>query len=243
MHYRAIFLSDMHLGSRAAQADKICEFLKHNTCEVLYLVGDIVDGWRLRRKWYFPQEHINVIRRVLTASKRDTKVVYIVGNHDEVLRKFLSYDITFGNIKVANDIIHYTKDGRKILVTHGDDFDDLMFHGKWLMHLGDFLYNSIIYINIHLNSVRRLFGMKYWSLAKFLKTRTKEAVSFINSYEDKVAEHCEKHGYDGVVCGHIHTPVIKKINGIDYYNSGDWTDSCSAIVETIDGEFKLIEHG
>lgn len=240
-HYRSIFISDLHLGSRACQADKICEFLKHNTCDVLYLVGDIIDGWRLRRKWYFPQEHINVIRRILTASKRDTQVVYIVGNHDEALRKFLSFDITFGNIKVANEIIHHTKTNRRLLVTHGDGFDSLMFDAKWLMHFGDFLYNVVIWTNIHLNGIRKFFGMRHWSLAKYLKSRTKQAVSYINSFEEKVAEHCEKNGFDGVICGHIHTPVVKKIQGVDYYNCGDWTDHCTAIVETVDGEIKLVE--
>ena len=246
MHYRAIFISDIHLGSRTSHAELLCDFFKHNTSDKLYLVGDIIDGWRLRKKWYFPQSHVNVIRRILTASKRGTEVMYIMGNHDEAFRKFLSFELTLGNIKFCNEMIHISRDGSRILVTHGDDFDKIMLNSKWLMHIGDSLYTAVVWINIHLNFVRNILGLKYWSLSKFLKTKTKQAVSFITSYETYISDHCRINDYDGVVCGHIHAPVIKKINDIRYYNSGDWTENCTAIVETIDGEYKLIyweKHG
>jgi len=240
-HYKSIFISDIHLGSRACQADILSDFLKNNTSDNLFLVGDIIDGWRLKKRWYWPQSHTNVIRRILTASKRDTDVFYIIGNHDEALRKFLSFDIGFGKIQILNQYDYTAADGKKYLVIHGDQFDKLMLpKRKWLMHIGDAAYNFLVWINIHLNSLRKFVGKDYWSLSKFLKSRTKSALNFIYSYEQHLANYCLEHGYDGVVCGHIHTPTIRDVSSVKYMNDGDMCESCSAIVEHKTGEFELI---
>lgn len=239
-HYKTIFISDIHLGSRASQAEMLVEFLKNNTCEKLFLVGDIIDGWRLRRRWYFPQSHANVIRAILGAAKHGTEVYYILGNHDEVFRKFLNYNINVGRINICDSITYTAIDGKQYFVTHGDAFDSLMSNGKWLMHVGDTLYATAVWANMHLNWVRKQFGMPYWSLSNWLKKNTKQAVSYINSYEKHVANYCEKQGFAGIICGHIHTPTIKKIKNISYMNCGDWCESCSALVETPEGEWKLL---
>jgi UDP-2,3-diacylglucosamine pyrophosphatase LpxH len=242
MHYKSIFISDIHLGTRGCQADALCAFLKENTCDNLFLVGDILDGWRLRKRWYFPQSHANVIRSILTAAKRNTKVYYILGNHDEGLRTFLKFDISFGRIKILNRYDYTAVNGKKYLVIHGDFFDVLMKDKKWLMHFGDTLYDSMIWFNIQFNRVRKLIGMNYWSLSKWLKDNTKQAVKFINRYEEYVAEYCENKGYDGIICGHIHHAEIKKIGRIEYMNDGDWVESATALLEHLDGTFEIYTH-
>ena len=239
--YKSIFISDVHLGTKASQAEKLCKFLKENTCENLYLVGDIIDAWKLQRKWYFPQEHANVIRRIFTAAKRDTAVWYILGNHDEFLRKYIKYNIEVGNVKIVNQTVHQIGD-KKYLVIHGDFFDPTMNHAKWLMHIGDIAYNLMIWANIQLNWIRKKLKLKPWSLSKFLKSKTKEAIKFIGNYETQLSEYCKKHGYDGIICGHIHTPANKMINGIHYINTGDWVENSTAIVEHFDGRLELIDN-
>lgn len=243
MHYKSIFISDIHLGTRGCQADALCAFLKSNTCDNLFLVGDIVDGWRLRKKWYFPQSHANVIRRILTSAKRGTQVYYILGNHDEALRKFLQFDIVLGNIKLLDRYEYLAVNNKKYLVIHGDFFDVLMVDKKWLMHLGDNLYNFMIWFNTHFNSVRMLFGFSYWSLSKWLKNNTKQAVNYIQNYEKHVSSYCKSEGYDGVICGHIHHAEIKIIHGIEYMNDGDWVESATALLEHTDGTFEIYKHG
>lgn len=239
-HYKSIFISDIHLGSRASQADFVVDFLKNNTCEKLFLVGDIIDGWRLRRKWYFPQSHANVIRAILGAAKKHTEVYYILGNHDEAFRKFLSYDINIGRIHVSNSETYTAVNGKRYYVTHGDEFDSLMTNGKWLMHVGDTLYSIAVWSNMHLNTVRKWLGLPYWSLSNWLKKNTKQAVSYIDNYEHHVAAYCNRQGYAGIICGHIHTPAMRNIRGIEYMNCGDWCESCTALVETLDGEWILL---
>lgn len=240
-HYKSIAISDLHLGTRACQAEAVCNFLKQNTCDNLFLVGDIVDGWRLSKRWYFPQSHAEVIRAILTAAKNQTEVYYILGNHDEAIRKFLQFDITVGRIKIMNHHDYISVSGKKYLITHGDMFDSLMMPDKkWIMHLGSAAYNFLIWTNTHLNTVRKWVGLPYWSLSKFLKKRTKDAVNFIHRFEDHVAHHCRDHGYDGVICGHIHTAEIRNIDGVEYMNSGDWCESCTALVEHDDGRFELL---
>ena len=240
MHYKSIFISDFHLGTKGCQAAALCHFLKHNTCDNLFLVGDIIDGWRLNKTWYFPQDHVNVIRRVFTAAKRGTNVYYILGNHDEALRKFLSFDIAIGNIKMIDRMDYIGLDGKRYLIIHGDFFDELMISSKWLMHIGDNLYNFMIWFNTYFNKVRKYFNLPYWSLSNWLKQNTKQAVNFIHNFEDKVSTYCKENNYYGVVCGHIHTAEIKSINGVQYMNDGDWVESRSALVEHIDGTFELI---
>lgn len=238
--FKSIFISDIHLGAKACKADETCAFLKTHKAENLFLVGDIVDGWRLRKKWFFPQSHANVIRRILTFAKRKTNVIYILGNHDEVFRKYLHYGIDIGTIKVTNEYTYHSANGKRYLITHGDAFDSIMLDQKWLMHIGDTLYNLLIWFNNKFNSVRRVLGMNYWSLSKWLKHNTKEALNFIYRFEDKIIEYCKKEQYDGIVCGHIHTPNIKKVNGVEYMNDGDFCESCSALVETHNGDFFIL---
>lgn len=239
--YRSIFISDVHLGSKGCQADALCGFLKANSCEQLYLVGDIIDGWRLKKKWFWPQAHTNVIRRILTASKRGTDVYYIAGNHDEFLRGFLRFKVNFGEVKLCNRAIHHGKDGKRYLVVHGDMFDGLMrADRKWVMHLGDNAYNFLLWINTKLNFVRRKLGMPYWSLSKSLKKRTKRAMNFIQSFEEQVADYCRRKGFDGAICGHIHVAEMRDINGITYMNDGDWVESCTALVEHHSGKWELL---
>ena len=241
-HYKSIFISDIHLGSRGCQADALCSFLKENTCEKLFLVGDIIDGWRLKKKWYFPQSHANVIRRILTAAKRNTQVYYILGNHDEAFRKYLHFDIDIGRIQVLNRYNYVGVNGKKYLVIHGDFFDKIMLDKKWMMHMGDTLYDTLIWVNTKFNTVRGLLGMKYWSLSKWLKHNTKQALNFIYKFEEHVAEYCHDKGYDGIICGHIHTAAIKNINGIEYMNDGDWVESCSALLEHEDGRWEIVHY-
>lgn len=239
-HYKSIFISDIHLGTRGCQADALCDFLKNNTCDNLFLVGDILDGWRMRKSWYFPQSHANVIRRILTSAKRGTKVYYILGNHDEALRPYLSFGIDVGRIKILNRYDYVGVDGKKYLIVHGDMFDTLMASNrKWIMHMGDTLYDLMIRFNVVFNKVRRLLGLKYWSLSKWLKDNTKQAVKFINRYEEYVAQYCEAKGYDGVVCGHIHKAEIRQINNITYMNDGDWVESATALLEHTDGTWEI----
>jgi UDP-2,3-diacylglucosamine pyrophosphatase LpxH len=242
MKYKSIFISDVHLGTRGCQADTLCVFLKNNTSENLFLVGDMLDGWRLKKRWYFPQSHANVIRRILTAAKRGSRVEYILGNHDEAGRKFLNFDISFGNIKVSNRQDYIGLDGKRYLVIHGDFFDVLMHDKKWLMHIGDTLYDAMIYANVQFNRVRSLFGMDYWSLSKYLKQNTKHALNFINRYEEHLADYCKQHGYDGIICGHIHHAEIKEINGVIYMNDGDWVESATALVEHFDGRWEIVHY-
>jgi UDP-2,3-diacylglucosamine pyrophosphatase LpxH len=242
MNYKSIFISDVHLGTRGCQADALCVFLKTHTSENLFLVGDIIDGWRLKRRWHFPQSHANVIRRILTAAKRGTNVEYILGNHDEAGRKFLNFDISFGNIKISDRQDYIGVDGKRYLVIHGDFFDTLMHDKKWLMHIGDSLYDAMIWINIQFNRIRNLLGMEYWSLSRYLKQNTKQALNFINRYEDHLANYCKSHGYDGIICGHIHHAEIKEINGVTYMNDGDWVESGTALVEHLDGRWEIINY-
>ena len=242
MHYKSIFISDVHLGTKGCQADALSEFFKTHTCDNLYIVGDIIDGWRLEKKWYFPQSHANVIRRILTASKRGTNVYYIPGNHDEAFRKFLTFDIAIGNIQMMDRHDYVAVNGKNYLVIHGDFFDALMLDKKWLMHIGDTAYNFMIWFNTHFNTVRGWLGMDYWSLSKWLKDNTKQAVSYINNYEDYIASYCKEHGYDGVICGHIHHAEIKTIDGVEYMNDGDWVESGTALLEHVDGTFEIYYH-
>lgn len=236
--YKAIFISDIHLGSRGCKAEFLAEFLKYHQCEKLFLVGDIIDGWRLKKRNFWPQEHTNVIRRVLTKAKRGTDVIFVTGNHDDFLRRYSG--IEFGNIVLTDETDYTTLKGEKLLVVHGDKYDSVVQTRKWLAILGDWGYETLVRLNTHFNRARRIFGFKYWSLSAFIKQKVKSAVSFISAYEEAVVKDCELNGYDGVVCGHIHHPEIREISGKSYYNCGDWIESCTAIVETMDGEMKLL---
>jgi UDP-2,3-diacylglucosamine pyrophosphatase LpxH len=239
--YRTIFISDVHLGTRDCKAEELNNFLKHNSCETLYLVGDIIDGWRIQQnKWRWKQSHTNVIRRILGASKRDTKVIYIAGNHDEFLRPMLSYGFSFGNIEICNRYTHEGIDGKKYLVVHGDMFDGITKVAPWLSFLGDKAYDFILAVNTRYNWLRHRLGFGYWSVSKYLKLQIKRAVSYIFQFESNVTDYCRRKGYDGIICGHIHTAEIKNIDGIIYMNDGDWVESCTALVEHHDGRWEIV---
>ncbi len=238
--YRTIWISDVHLGTPGCKAEHLVDFLKQHECEKLYLVGDIIDGWKLKGGWYWPQEHTNVIRKVLTKSKRGTKVFYVTGNHDEFLRKFVGFKLEIGNIQVVNEHVHTTADGRKLLVLHGDFFDVITRYHKWLALAGDFAYESTMQANFWINRARRLAGLRYWSLSAFAKDRVKTAVNVISNFEGAVARECQRRGLDGVVCGHIHHAEIREIQGVTYHNCGDWVESCTALAEDFNGKLSII---
>lgn len=238
MHYRTIFISDVHLGTRGCSADALLNFLKETESDYLYLVGDIVDGWRLKRKIYWPQSHNDVVQKLLRKSRKGTKVTYIPGNHDEVLRDYLGLD--FGGIVIKNQVEHLTLDGKLLLVMHGDQFDGIVTYHKWLALVGDWAYGLSIEINRLFSWMRRKVNAKPWSLSEFLKRRVKQAVNFIGNYETAIVQHCKDQGFDGVVCGHIHHAEIKMIDGVLYVNDGDWVESRTAVVEHMDGRLEII---
>ena len=239
-HYRTIWISDVHLGTAGCKAEHLVDFLKQHTCDTLYLVGDIVDGWKLTGGWFWPQEHTNVIRKILTKAKRDTQVIYITGNHDEFLRKFVDYRIEIGNIKLVNEAIHTTADGRRLLVIHGDYFDVITRYHKWVAMAGDVLYEGTMRFNYWFNRGRSLIGMRYWSLSAFAKQHVKTAVNIVSTFEESLAHECRRRGLDGVVCGHIHHAEMRDINGVSYHNCGDWVESCTALAEDHNGRIQII---
>ena len=237
-HYRAIWISDVHLGTPGCQAKFLLDFLKHNESDTLYLVGDIIDGWRLKKSIYWHQSHNDVVQKILRKARKGTEVVYVPGNHDESIRQFLG--LSFGEIKVVPEAIHTTADGRKLWITHGDLFDGVMQYAKWLAYVGDNLYSLILYFNRYLNLLRVRMGMQYWSLSQYLKHQVKNAVSYIADFEMIMAREARLRGCQGVVCGHIHKAEIRMIDNLLYCNDGDWVESLTALVETHEGELKIV---
>lgn len=237
-HYRAIFISDTHLGTPGCQAEALLEFLRRTESDYLYLVGDIVDGWQLKRRWYWHQSHNDVIQKVLRKARKGTQVIYIPGNHDEAARHFVG--VAFGGIAIVEEAVHVTVDGRRLLVTHGDLFDGVVQCAKWLAVLGDVLYTFTLKLNQHVNAVRARLGMRYWSLSQFLKHKVKNAVSYITAFEAAVAHEAKRRGLHGVVCGHIHKAEIREIDGTLYCNDGDWVESLTALAETLEGELVIL---
>jgi len=238
MHYRAIFISDLHLGTPGCQADALLDFLKEHTSDYLYLVGDIIDGWQLRRRWYWPQAHNDVIQKLLRKARKGTRVIYVPGNHDEFARHFLDHH--FGGIEVLDEAVHKTADGRQLWVIHGDYFDAVVQQAKWLAYVGDYLYEFTLKLNRYLNNMRGRLGLPYWSLSAYLKHKVKKALNYVTDFENAVAHEAAKHGYQGVVCGHIHRAEIRDVNGVLYCNDGDWVESRSALVENEQGELSLL---
>jgi UDP-2,3-diacylglucosamine pyrophosphatase LpxH len=239
--YRSIFISDVHLGIKDCKAEQLNNFLKHNTCDTLYLVGDIIDGWKVQQnKLRWKQSHTNVIRRILGHAKRGTRVVYVAGNHDEFLRPMIPYGLSFGSVEIHNQTEHIGADGKHYLVVHGDLFDGITRLAPWLSFLGDKAYDVILGFNTTFNRWRHRVGLGYWSLSQYLKQRVKKAVDFIFQFERNLATYCRKRGFDGVICGHIHHAEIKDIDGIIYMNDGDWVESCTALVEHHDGRWEII---
>ncbi len=236
--FRTLFISDVHLGSKAAKVDFLLDFLRHHEAETIVLVGDIIDGWRLKRNWFWPQDCNDVVQKLLRKARKGTRIIYIPGNHDEFLRDFPGTH--FGGIEVAERIIHEAADGRKYLVLHGDEFDVVVRNARILAYLGDWAYDMAIVINIALAAIRRRLGFPYWSFSAWAKLQVKHAVNFIGEFQRVVAEEARRNHVDGVICGHIHHAVIENIDGISYINTGDWVESCTAIAEHDDGRFELI---
>ena len=239
--YRSIFISDIHFGTRDCKAEQLNNFLKHNTCNTLYLVGDIIDAWKIQQnKWKWKQSHTNAIRRILGHAKRGTRVIYVAGNHDEFLRPLIPYGMGFGQVEIVNQCEHLGIDGKRYLVTHGDLFDGISKLAPWLNFLGDKLYDFILGLNSRFNWIRHRLGFGYWSLSKYLKHKVKSSVDFIFQFELNLASYCRKRGFDGVICGHIHHAEIKEIDGIMYMNDGDWVESMTALVEHHDGCWEIV---
>ncbi len=236
--FKSIFISDIHLGTAGCKADFLLDFLKETDSDHLYLVGDIIDGWRLRRSWYWPQAHNDVVQKLLRKARKGTNVTFIPGNHDAFVRPYVEHD--FGDIQVHDEVIHETVDGRRFLVIHGDEFDVVVKYAKWLAVLGDGAYAVALKINDYFNWVRTKFGYGYWSLSAYLKFKVKNAVQFIADFETALADVAKLRNVDGIICGHIHHPEIRDIDGTLYCNDGDWVESCSALVEHLDGRLEII---
>lgn len=236
---RTAWISDIHLGTPGCNADLLVDFLKTVQPETLYLVGDIIDGWRLKRGWYWPTRHNDVVRRILKMAGKGVRIVYIPGNHDEVLRDYTG--LSFGGVEVVHEAIHVTADGRHLLVIHGDEFDGVVLYARWLAFLGDYAYALLLRLNILFNAVRRRLGLPYWSLSAYMKKRVKNAVAFISRFEEAVAHAAAERGVDGIVCGHIHSAEVRQFGKVTYYNDGDWVESCTALVELADGRMEIVD--
>ena len=241
LQVRSVWISDVHLGTPGCQAAALLDFLKTVDSRHLYLVGDIIDGWQLRRSWYWPQAHNDVVQKLLRKARKGTRVVFVPGNHDEFARKYLGH--SFGGIEVVDDCVHTTVDGRQLWITHGDYFDGVIQCAKWLAYVGDSAYEFTLRLNRHFNSLRARLGLPYWSLSKYLKLKVKRAVSFIGDFEQAVAREARRRGVQGVVCGHIHHAELRDIDGILYANDGDWVESLTALVEHVDGRLEILDWG
>ena len=239
--YRSIFISDTHLGTRGCRADFLADFLRSVSCENLYLVGDIIDGWRLRRSWFWDHHHDEVLRLILRAARGGTNVVYVPGNHDEMMRKYVPLGLEVCGVKLQMEAEHTTADGKRLLITHGDAFNSVVRHAKALALLGDWAYTAALGINRYFNKIRIKLGYPYWSLSAWLKLQVKEAVKAIDRFETALADDAHRRGFDGVVCGHIHHAEMRMVNGVMYLNDGDWVESCTALVEHADGRLELVD--
>jgi UDP-2,3-diacylglucosamine pyrophosphatase LpxH len=236
--FRAIWISDVHLGTRGCKADILLDFLRFTESEYLYLIGDIVDGWRLKRSWYWAQSHNDVLQKLLRKARKGTKVIYVPGNHDEALRDYV--DMQFGGVSVVADAVHETANGKRLLIIHGDQFDGIVCYAKWLAFLGDRAYTLMIEVNHWFNLARRALGYPYWSLSAYLKSKVKNAVDFVSRFSGAVSDEARRRGLDGVVCGHVHKAEIRMVDGTLYCNDGDWVESCTALVEHWDGKLEVL---
>lgn len=238
--YRSIFISDIHLGSKDAKAELLLNFLKYNIANTYYLNGDILDLWKIKQnKWKWKKPHTEVIRKLLKISK-ESRVIYVIGNHDETIRSYVSHGITIGKIEFSNKIEHIGVNGKRYIVIHGDMFDGIGKLAPWLAYVGDKAYDVLLSLNTYYNYARHKLGFGYWSFSKVLKKKVKGAVDFVLNFEKNIVDYCRRKFYDGAIIGHTHTPIIKTIEGIDILNSGDWVESCSALVEHFDGRFEII---
>ena len=236
--FRTLFISDVHLGARGSQADRLLDFLRIHDADTIYLVGDIVDGWALRQSWYWPAAHNDVVQKLLRKARKGARMIYIPGNHDEFLRDF--FGTHFGGVEVVANALHVAADGRRYHVTHGDQFDLVVRYARWLALLGDHAYRFALVLNTTFNVVRRRLGLPYWSLSQWAKLKVKNAVNYIGEFESALATEAERHQADGVICGHIHHAAMRAFGGVRYVNCGDWVESCSAVVEHPNGKFEIL---
>jgi UDP-2,3-diacylglucosamine pyrophosphatase LpxH len=236
---RTVWISDLHLGTPGCQAVALLDFLRHVECETLFLVGDIIDGWQLKRSWYWPQSHNDVVQKLLRKARKGTRVIFVPGNHDEFARRYLGHN--FGGVDVVDEYIHTLADGRRLWVTHGDLFDGVVQCARWLAIVGDVAYETTLKINRHFNSLRARLGLPYWSLSRYLKLKVKRAVSYVGDFESAVAREAHERGVQGVVCGHIHHAEMRTIDGMLYCNDGDWVESLTALVEHADGSLQILD--
>jgi UDP-2,3-diacylglucosamine pyrophosphatase LpxH len=235
---RTIFISDIHLGTPGCKAEHLLDFLRHHESDTLYLVGDIIDGWALKSRFYWRQSHNDVIQKLLRRARKGTRVIFIPGNHDEAARPYVG--LNFGDVLIRDEALHVTRDGRRLWVVHGDFADGVLHHAKWLAYVGDTLYSFTLWLNRHFNRARARLGLPYWSLSQYLKHKVKNAVSFITDFEQVLVREARRRGYDGVVCGHIHKAEIRTVDGLLYCNDGDWVESLTALVEDPDGRLEIV---
>ena len=238
-HVRTAWISDIHLGKRTSNAEALLNFLRDYECEKLYVVGDLIDIWSLRRGGYWPQTHNDVIQKILRKARKGVPVIYIPGNHDEFVSTFAG---SYGNISIQERAIHVTEDGRRILIIHGHELDTVVQNAKWLAYLGDVGYEFLLSLNPAINFFRRRFGLGYWSLSAYAKKRVKDAVNFIGEFEKAIVHYAQRFQVDAVLCGHIHNAAIHQLTGATYYNCGDWVESCTALVEQMDGAIELVTY-
>jgi UDP-2,3-diacylglucosamine pyrophosphatase LpxH len=240
-NYRSVFISDTHLGTRGCRSDFLADFLRRTSCQHLYLVGDIIDGWRLRKSWYWDDSHDEVLRLILRQARAGAEVTYIPGNHDEMFRQWLPLGLEIAGIRLRREAVHLTATGKRLLVMHGDEFDSVVRYAKFLAVLGDWAYTVALTFNRYFNAIRRRLGYPYWSLSAWLKHQVKEAVKAIDRFESALAGEARRRGFDGVVCSHIHHAEMREVNGVLYINDGDWVESCTALVEHHDGRLELVD--
>ncbi|MEP3144681.1 UDP-2,3-diacylglucosamine diphosphatase [Qipengyuania citrea] len=240
--YRTIWISDVHLGTKGCNHELLIDFFDHTDSDTMYLVGDIIDGWRLKKKVYWPPEHSDIVWRILKRAKRGTRIIYIPGNHDEMVRPFSG--MNFGGVEIMRAAFHDTADGRRLMVLHGDEFDTIMLAHRWLAFVGDALYHVMMKLNNWVAAARKRLGLPYWSISKAAKNKVKNAVEFISKYEEVVARAAAERGVDGVVCGHIHTAEFRSFEyggkRVEYWNDGDWVEGCNALVEHADGRMEIL---
>ena len=240
MQYRTIAISDIHLGTKMCQAEALLDFLRQHESDHLYLVGDIIDGWALGNRLFWPQTHNDVIQKLLRKARKGTKITYLPGNHDEFLREFGDHDL--GNISLVDSCTHHSANGLRYRVMHGDQFDVVIKHARWLAHIGSWAYDALIAINVFVSMIRRRLRLRPWSLSAWAKYKVKSAVNFIGDYEQNLAAYAQSHGIDGIICGHIHHANLRDIGSVRYLNCGDWVESCTALVEHYDGTWEILRH-
>jgi UDP-2,3-diacylglucosamine pyrophosphatase LpxH len=238
LRYRTLWISDVHLGTWGSKTENLVDFLRHHSADTIYLVGDLVDGWRLRSHWHWPQSHNDLVQKLLRLARKGKKIIYIPGNHDEAFRAYLG--LSFGGVILLGHAVHRTADGKRLLVLHGDEFDGILLYAKWISRLGAVLYDLLVLANHGFNFLRRKLGFPYWSLSAFVKHKVKNLVAFTTRFEQVLLREARKRGVDGVVCGHIHKADLRTVEGLVYANTGDWIESCTALAEHFDGRLELV---